>query len=163
MKTQLMNKSPRNARQRGFTLIEILGVLALIGVIGGIAYSMFDTASKEDMARRVHDANILSQTIPTAIIEVHTLEGGLAACSKTDLVNAGAPSNNSLGNAWTVSSSAANQVVLSWSTAGASDPDAYGNGLVTALTTNMANPGMLGTNPPTYDATADALTVTYDR
>lgn len=163
MKKQLMNKSLRKSRQRGFTLIEILGVLALIGVIGGIAYSMFDTASKEDMARRVHDANILSQTIPTAIIEVHTLEGSLSACSKTDLTNAGAPPNNSLGNAWTVSSTAANQVVLSWSTAGASDPDAYGNGLVTALTTNMANPGMLGTNVPTYDATADALTITYDR
>lgn len=159
-----MKQQPiRHRRQSGFTLIEILGVLALIGVLAGIAYSMFDTASKEDMARRVHDANILSQTMPTACIEAHTLNHTLAGTTKTMLTNAGAPDKNSLGNAWTVTSTAANKVVIAWSTAGASDPDIYGQGLVTALTTGLSNPGMLGATPPTYDAATDKLTVTYTR
>lgn len=150
-------------RRAGFTLIEILGVIALVGIFSAIAYITFSSSSKEDAARRVHDANTLAQTMPAVIVEVATLNRTLAGTTKTLLTRSGAPEKNALGDAWTVTSTVANKIVIAWPTAKASDPDIYGQGLVTALTTGLTNPGMLGATPPTYDAATDKLTVTYTR
>lgn len=142
-------------RQRGFTLPEILAVIALIGILVSTIVTSFGTAETELAMASSKDA--LLNDIPAALISYRAINGSLTGVTKTDITNAGVPANGPFGDAWTLGTPTARTVSLSWVLTGAEDADAFGPDLATAL--GLASGSAVSSTA--YDSDDDTLTVNY--
>lgn len=150
-----MKHSNPSLRQRGFTLPEILAVIALIGILVSTIVTSFGTAETELAMASSKDA--LLNDIPAALISYRAINGSLTGATKTDITDAGVPANGPFGDAWTLGTPTARTVSVSWVLTGAEDADAFGPDLATAL--GLASGSAV--NSTAYDGSTDTLTVNY--
>lgn len=142
-------------RQRGFTLPEILVVIALIGILVSTVVTSFGTAETELAMASSKDT--LLNDIPSALISYRAINGSLTGVVKKDITDTGVPANGPFGDAWTLGTAATRTVSLSWVIASAEDADAFGPNLATSL----GNASGSAVSSATYDDSGDALTVNY--
>ncbi len=142
-------------RQCGFTLPEILAVIALIGILVSTIVTSFGTAETELAMASSKDA--LLNDIPAALISYRAINGSLTGVTKTDITNAGVPANGPFGDAWTLGTPTARTVSLSWVLTSAEDADAFGPDLATTL--GLASGSAVSSTA--YDGDDDTLTVNY--
>jgi prepilin-type N-terminal cleavage/methylation domain-containing protein len=84
--------SLRPERSQGFSLVEVLLVLAIIGIISGIAIPQF--LGQRRRARLIGDAQVNARTLAMAL-ETRRADNGLYAASGTTVTwTAGVPSNS---------------------------------------------------------------------
>lgn len=150
-----MKHSDPNLRQRGFTLPEILVVIALIGILVSTVVTSFGTAETELAMASSKDT--LLNDIPSALISYRAINGSLAGVAKKDITDTGISANGPFGDAWTLGTPAARTVSLSWVISGAEDADAFGPNLATSL----GNAAGSAVSSATYDSSSDTLTVNY--
>ena len=142
-------------RQAGFTLPEILAVIALIGILVSTMVNSFDAAS-EDLAL-TQSLDTLLNDVPTAMLSYRAVHGSLTGIAKTHVTGAGIDGDTPFGDAWTLGTPTARTVALSWVLTNAPDPDAFGGDLETAL--NAVNGSAVTTN--SYAKASKTLTVNY--
>ena len=142
-------------RQAGFTLPEILAVIALIGILVSTMVNSFDAAS-EDLAL-TQSLDTLLNDVPTAMLSYRAVHGSLTGIDKTDVTGAGIDGDTPFGDAWTLGTPTARTVPLSWVLTSAPDPDAFGADLGTAL--NRVSGSAVTTN--SYAKATKTLTVNY--
>ena len=145
----------RTRRQKGFTLPEILAVIALIGILISTVVTSFGTAEQE--LAMASSKDILLNDIPAALISYRAIHGNLTGLAKTNITGAGVSANGPFGDAWTLGTIAARTVVVNWVLTGAKDPDAFGPNLSTALSSASGS----AISSTSYVAADDALTVNY--
>lgn len=144
-----------NFRQRGFTLPEILAVIALIGILVSTIVASFGTAETELAMASSKDT--LLNDIPAALISYRAINGSLTGATKTDITDTGVSENGPFGDVWTLGTPTARTVSLSWVIASAEDADAFGPDLATSL----GNASGSAISAATYDSSSDTLTVKY--
>lgn len=142
-------------RQAGFTLPEILAVIALIGILVSTMVSSFDAAS-EDLAM-TQSLDALLNDIPTAMLSYRARNGSLTGITKADITGAGIDGDTPFGDAWTLGTPTTRTVALSWVLTNAPDPDDFGDDLGAAL--GNVNGSAVTSN--SYDKNADTLTANY--
>ena len=125
-----MTASPRR-RQAGFTLPEILAVIALIGILVSTMVNSFDAAS-EDLAM-TQSMDALLNDIPAAMLSYRARNGSLTDMNKADITGAGIGEDTPFGDAWTLDTPTARTVTLNWVLTSAPDPDDFGADLNSAL------------------------------
>lgn len=118
-------------RQAGFTLPEILAVIALIGILVSTMVSSFDAAS-EDLAL-TQSLDTLLNDVPTAMLSYRAVHGSLTGIAKTHVTGAGIDGDTPFGDAWTLGTPTARTVALSWVLSNAPNSDDFGADLGTAL------------------------------
>ena len=150
-----MSHSTRNLRQRGFTLPEILAVIALIGILISTVVTSFGTAEQELAMASSKDT--LLNDIPTALISYRAVHGSLTGIVKQDITDSGVSENGPFGDAWTLGTPTARTVSLEWKLAGAEDADDFGPDLASTL--GIASGSAISS--ASYDSDDDALTVNY--
>lgn len=149
-----MTASPRR-RQAGFTLPEILAVIALIGILVSTMVSSFDAAS-EDLAM-TQSLDALLNDIPAAMLSYRARNGSLTDMNKADITGAGIDEDTPFGDAWTLGTPTARTVVLNWVMTSASDPDDFSTDLITAL----GNVSGAAATAGAYDKPNKTLPVTF--
>ena len=142
-------------RQAGFTLPEILAVIALIGILVSTMVNSFDAAS-EDLAL-TQSLDTLLNDVPTAMLSYRAVHGSLTGIAKTHVTDAGIDGDTPFGDAWTLGTPTTRTVALSWVLTNAPDPDDFGDDLETAL--NAVNGSAVTTN--SYAKASKTLTVNY--
>ena len=142
-------------RQRGFTLPEILAVIALIGILVSTVVTSFGTAETELAMASSKDT--LLNDVPSALISYRAINGSLTGVVKKDITDTGVSANGPFGDAWTLGTPAARTVSLSWVISSAEDADAFGPDLATSL----GNASGSAVSSATYDSDSDTLTVNY--
>ena len=150
-----MNTLKRDLRQRGFTLPEILAVIALIGILVSTVVTSFGTAETELAMASSKDT--LLNDIPSALISYRAINGSLTGATKKNITDAGVSGDGPFGDAWTLGTPTARTVSLSWVLAGAEDADSFGANLATAL--GQASASAISSS--SYDTDDDTLTVNY--
>lgn len=150
-----MKQPSPSFRQRGFTLPEILAVIALIGILVSTVVTSFGTAETELAMASSKDT--LLNDIPSALISYRAINGSLTGVTKTNITNAGVSANGPFGDAWTLGTPAARTVSLGWVISSAEDPDTFGPDLVTSLGKASGS----AVSSATYDSSNDTLTVNY--
>ena len=118
-------------RQAGFTLPEILAVIALIGILVSTMVNSFDAAS-EDLAM-TQSLDALLNDVPAAMLSYRARNGSMTGIVKADITGAGIDENTPFGDAWTLGAVTARTVILNWVLTSAQDPDDFGADLGTAL------------------------------
>ena len=149
-----MTASPRR-RQAGFTLPEILAVIALIGILVSTMVSSFDAAS-EDLAM-TQSLDALLNDIPAAMLSYRARNGSLTGIAKADITGAGIDGDTPFGDAWTLGAVTARTAILNWVLTSAADPNDFGADLGTALGNVNGSAATAGT----YDSTKKHLPVTF--
>lgn len=142
-------------RQAGFTLPEILAVIALIGILVSTMVNSFDAAS-EDLAL-TQSLDTLLNDVPTAMLSYRAVHGSLTGIDKTDVTGAGIDGDTPFGDAWTLGTPAARTVALNWVLSSAPDPAAFSTDLSTAL--NRVSGSAVTTT--SYTTASKTLTVNY--
>ena len=150
-----MNHPTRDLRQRGFTLPEILAVIALIGILVSTVVTSFGTAEQELAMASSKDT--LLNDIPSALISYRAVNDSLTGVVKKDITDAGVSANGPFGDAWTLGTPAARTVSLKWLLSSAEDADSFGPDLATSL----GNASGSAISSATYDNSNDTLTVNY--
>ena len=109
----------RKHRRRGFTLLEIMVILALIGLLAVLAMPAFIKSRKMAQGKRVvNDARIIDQAIDAWAMEKQKGDGmpvdlvGAAAYTKSGNI----PTTDLLGNPYGLGPVGSNQVRISDST-----------------------------------------------
>ena len=125
-----MTASPRR-RQAGFTLPEILAVIALIGILVSTMVNSFDAAG-EDLAM-TQSLDTLLNDVPAAMLSYRVRNGSLTSIAKADITGAGIDEDTPFGDAWTLGAVTARTAILNWVLTSASDPDDFGADLNAAL------------------------------
>lgn len=149
-----MTASPRR-RQAGFTLPEILAVIALIGILVSTMVNSFDAAS-EDLAL-TQSLDTLLNDVPTAMLSYRAVHGSLTGIDKTDVTGAGIDGDTPFGDAWTLGTPAARTVTLNWVLSSAPNPATFSTDLGTALN-RVSGSAVTGNS---YTASTKTLTVNY--
>lgn len=142
-------------RQAGFTLPEILAVIALIGILVSTMVNSFDAAS-EDLAL-TQSLDALLNDVPTAMLSYRAVHGSLTGITKTDVTDAGIDGDTPFGDAWTLGTPATRTVALSWVLSSAPDPAGFSADLGAAL--GRVNGSAVTSN--SYAAATKTLTVNY--
>ena len=150
-----MNPPTRDLHQRGFTLPEILAVIALIGILVSTVVTSFGTAEQELAMTSSKDT--LLNDIPSALISYRAINGSLTGVVKKDITDTGVSANGPFGDTWTLGTPAARTVSLGWLITSAEDADSFGPDLATALGSASGS----AISSATYDDTSDTLTVNY--
>lgn len=150
-----MNKQKRNVRQSGFTLPEILAVIALIGILVSTVVTSFGTAEQELAMASSKDT--LLNDIPSALISYRAVHGNLTGLVKKNITDAGVDENGPFGDAWTLGTPTARTVSLKWELDSAENADSFGANLATSL----GNASGSAISSTAYDVNSDALTVNY--
>lgn len=150
-----MNHPTRDLRQRGFTLPEILAVIALIGILVSTVVTSFGTAETELAMASSKDT--LLNDIPSALISYRAINDSLAGVVKKDITDTGVSANGPFGDVWTLGSPAARTVSLAWVLTSAENPDDFGPDLATSLGNAVGS----AISSASYDSTSDTLTVNY--
>ena len=142
-------------RQAGFTLPEILAVIALIGILVSTMVNSFDTAS-EDLAL-TRSLDTLLNDIPTAMLSYRARNGSLTNISKTHITDAGIDGDTPFGDAWTLGTPTTRTVAVNWVLTSAPDSDDFGADLSAALG-NVNGSAVTGSN---YNKATTTLTADY--
>ena len=145
----------RTHRQKGFTLPEILAVIALIGILISTVVTSFGTAEQELAMASSKDT--LLNDIPAALISYRAIHGNLTGLTKTNITGAGVSANGPFGDAWTLGAIAVRTVVINWVLTGAESADTFGADLSTALGTASGS----AISSSSYNDSNDTLTVNY--
>ena len=149
-----MTASPRR-RQAGFTLPEILAVIALIGILVSTMVNSFDAAS-EDLAM-TQSMDALLNDIPAAMLSYRARNGSLTGIAKADITGAGIGEDTPFGDAWTLGAVTARTAIVNWVVSSAQDPADFSADLVTAL----GNVNGAAATAGTYNTATKALPVTF--
>ena len=150
-----MNHPTRDLHQRGFTLPEILAVIALIGILVSTVVTSFGTAEKELAMASSKDT--LLNDIPSALISYRAVNGSLTGIVKADITDTGVSGDGPFGDAWTLGTPDARTVSLEWALGSAEDADDFGPDLATSL----GNASGSAISSASYDDDDDTLTVNY--
>lgn len=150
-----MNHPVHDPRQHGFTLPEILAVIALIGILVSTVVTSFGTAETELAMASSKDT--LLNDIPSALISYRAINDSLTGIVKKDITDVGVSADGPFGDAWTLGTPTARTVSLEWVLTGAEDADAFGPDLATSL----GNASGSAISSTSYDADDDTLTVNY--
>ena len=142
-------------RQAGFTLPEILAVIALIGILVSTMVNSFDAAS-EDLAL-TQSLDTLLNDVPTAMLSYRAVHGSLTGITKTHVTDAGIDGDTPFGDAWTLGTPTTRTVTLSWVLSSAPDPLAFSNDLSAALN-RVSGSAVTGNS---YATSTKTLTVNY--
>lgn len=142
-------------RQRGFTLPEILAVIALIGILVSTVVTSFGTAETE--LAMASSKDILLNDIPSALISYRAINGSLAGIIKKDITDTGISANGPFGDAWKLGSPVARTVSLSWVLTSAENADAFGPNLATSL----GHASGSAISSASYDSSEDMVVVNY--
>ena len=150
-----MNHSTRNLRQSGFTLPEILAVIALIGILVSTVVTSFGTAEQELAMASSKDT--LLNDVPAALISYRAVNGDLSGLVKKNVTDTGVSENGPFGDAWTLGTPTARTVSLNWVLTSAEAADDFGPNLATSL--GKASGSAISST--SYDQDNDTLTVNY--
>lgn len=151
-----MKHSNPSLRQRGFTLPEILAVIALIGILVSTIVTSFGTAETELAMASSKDT--LLNDIPAALISYRAINGSLTGLDKDDdITPTGISENGPFGDAWTLGTIATRTVSLNWVLTSAGDADTFGANLATALGRATGS----AISSAAYNSSNDTLVVTY--
>ena len=104
------------SRRQAFTLVEIMIIIALIGLLAALAVPTFITARKQSQGKRiVSDARIIDAAINAWAMETGQVDGNnVDLTAAAQYVKSGTISNmDILGNPWVVSKVGTNQVQIS--------------------------------------------------
>ena len=148
--------TPTARRQAGFTLPEILAVLALIGILISTLTVSFTTAEQELAMTSSKDT--LINDVPAALLSYRARRGSLTGVTKTNLTDSGVPGKGPFGDEWTLATAAARTVQLRWLVANASDSDTFGRELQAAL--NAVDGSAVSS--ASYNISTDTLAVNYE-
>jgi type II secretory pathway pseudopilin PulG len=114
-----MNGLWRCQKRQAFTLVEIMIIVALIGLLAVLAIPSFIKARKQSQANRVvNDARIIDAAINAWALETGRADGNnvdlaaAASYTKTGTINP----NDVLGNAYDVGSVGSTQIMISSTT-----------------------------------------------
>ena len=112
-----MSSKTRNS-QAGFTLVEIMIVVAIIGLLAALAVPGFVKARKQSQGRRVlNDARQMDAAIDQWALETGQMDGATVDTTATaTYLKSAWKSNDILGNPFTVGSVGTNQVTIAGST-----------------------------------------------
>ena len=144
-------------RQKGFTLPEILAVIALIGVLLSTVVTNFGSASTE--LAMVSSKDTLLNDMPAAMLSYRSIYGGLSGLRKEFLVSAGLSNEGPFGDIWTLGTTTARTAIVQWELDSAADPADFGQKLTVALTN--AGVGTSAISALEYNATGKYVKLTY--
>jgi len=109
----------RFGKRTGFTLLEIMIIVAIIGLLAALAGPSFIKVRKQSQARRIlNDARIIDTAIDEWAMEKGKADGDdvilseVASYTKTGVV----PTTDSLGNPFIINKVGTNQVQISTTT-----------------------------------------------
>lgn len=142
-------------RQAGFTLPEILAVIALIGILVSTMVTSFDAAG-EDLAM-TQSLDTLLNDIPAAMLSYRARNGSLTGITKADITGAGIDGDTPFGDAWTLGTVTARTAIVNWVLTGSKNPVTFSTDLDTALD----NVSGAAATPGTYKASDKTLPVTF--
>jgi len=104
------------SRRRAFTLVEVMIIVALIGLLAALAVPTFIQSRKQSQGKRVvNDARIIDAAINAWAMETGKADGDVvdlaaaAQYTKSGVISA----SDVLGNSWVIGNVGANQIQIS--------------------------------------------------
>lgn len=151
-----MNKIPNTRKQGGFTLIEILIVIIIIGIL--LAVIAPSIGGKQEDAKVSASNLMLKQSFPGAIGSQYARTQDCASITKADLVSRGLNSETPFGDSWTLSNATASEIEITFPVGSANDSAEVGGDINTVLSAAIAD----GANSLNASSFADPdVTITY--